>query len=160
MAECQLGAGRENRAPKLDKPSPTPRSSPCRPFQAGQGKPQTLLETHHCAVKSTNSLEKRSAGSWGDGSSTTCLSCWKGVPQDSYGKRRMASSIWGQGPGRRETSGSPPPHAARRLRGCSGLRFRMKTLFPYQQFSIWVMLPFFFFLLFKYKNPEAKNTSF
>lgn len=66
----------------------------------------------------------------------------------------------GTGTGRRETSGSPPPHAARRLRGCSGLRFRMKTLFPYQQFSIWVMLPFFFFLLFKYKNPEAKNTSF
>lgn len=41
------------------------------------------LETHHCAVKSTNSGEKRSAGSWGDGSSTTCFSCWKGVPQDS-----------------------------------------------------------------------------
>lgn len=51
------------------------------------------LKTHHCAVKSTNSGEKRSAGSWGDGSSTTCFSCWNGVPQDSYGNRRMAISI-------------------------------------------------------------------
>jgi hypothetical protein len=41
------------------------------------------LETHHWAVKSTNSGENRSAGSWGDGSSTTCFSCWNGVPQDS-----------------------------------------------------------------------------
>lgn len=49
--------------------------------------------SHHFEVKSTNSGEKRSGGSWGDGSSTTCLSCWNGVPHDSYGKRRMAISI-------------------------------------------------------------------
>jgi len=38
---------------------------------------------YHCEVKSTNSAENFSAGSCGDGSSTTCLSCWKGVPQES-----------------------------------------------------------------------------
>lgn len=40
-------------------------------------------EVYHCEVKSTNSDENLSAGSCGDGSSTTCLSCWKGVPQES-----------------------------------------------------------------------------
>lgn len=39
--------------------------------------------SYHCEVKSTNSSENLSAGSCGDGSSTTCLSCWKGVPQES-----------------------------------------------------------------------------
>ncbi|TNN71566.1 hypothetical protein EYF80_018252 [Liparis tanakae] len=39
--------------------------------------------THHWEMKSTNSGEKRSAGSCGDGSSTTCLSCWNGVPHES-----------------------------------------------------------------------------
>ena len=64
-------------------------------YLLGPGRSSGLsrAETHHCAVKSTNSGEKRSAGSWGDGSSTTCFSCWKGVPQDSYGNRRMAISI-------------------------------------------------------------------
>lgn len=51
-------------------------------------------KTHHRELKSTNSGENWSAGSWGEGSSTTCFSCWKGVPHESYGKRRMASSIW------------------------------------------------------------------
>lgn len=32
-------------------------------------------EAHHLEMKSTNSGEKPSAGSCGDGSSTTCLSC-------------------------------------------------------------------------------------
>lgn len=39
--------------------------------------------SYHCEVKSTNSSENLSAGSCGDGSSTTCLSCWKGVPHES-----------------------------------------------------------------------------
>lgn len=51
--------------------------------------------TYHWEVKATNSGENRSAGSCGDGSSTTCLSCWNGVPHESYGNRRMASSICG-----------------------------------------------------------------
>lgn len=55
---------------------------------------QRERETHHWEVKSTKSGENWSAGSWGDGSSTTCFSCWNGVPHESYGKRRMASSIW------------------------------------------------------------------
>lgn len=43
----------------------------------------------------------------------------------------------------------------------SQLRFKMKNLFLYKLFSIWV-IPLFFFLFFflKYKDPEAKNTSF
>lgn len=54
-------------------------------YRLGLGRPRGpgRTETHHCAVKSTNSGEKRSAGSCGDGSSTTCFSCWNGVPQDS-----------------------------------------------------------------------------
>lgn len=39
--------------------------------------------SYHCEVKSANSSENLSAGSCGDGSSTTCLSCWKGVPHES-----------------------------------------------------------------------------
>lgn len=38
---------------------------------------------HHWEMKSTKSGEKPSEGSCGDGSSTTCLSCWNGVPHDS-----------------------------------------------------------------------------
>lgn len=54
-------------------------------------------KAHHWELKSTNSGENWPAGSWGEGSSTTCFSCWNGVPHESYGKRRMASSIWSEG---------------------------------------------------------------
>lgn len=56
-------------------------------------KQQEIKKAHHWELKSTNSGENWSAGSWGEGSSTTCFSCWNGVPHESYGKRRMASSI-------------------------------------------------------------------
>lgn len=98
MAKHQPRYGKmgRNGLRKDDKASPTLCSNTRRSgllFSRAGRSHQSVPETHHCAVKSTNSLEKRSAGSWGEGSSTTCLSCWNGVPQDSYGKRRMASSI-------------------------------------------------------------------
>lgn len=131
----------EKHAQKDDKPSPRLCSKPCGSgllfSQAGRSH-WSPTETHHCAVKSTNSLEKRSAGSWGEGSSTTCLSCWKGVPQDSYGKRRMASSIWGRRQDYMRHRDERDPTQPDYLGLCSQLTFRMKTLFPYKPFSIWV----------------------
>lgn len=124
-------------AQKDDKPSPRLCSKPCGSgllfSQAGRSH-RSPTETHHCAVKSTNSLEKRSAGSWGEGSSTTCLSCWKGVPQDSYGKRRMASSIWGWRRDNMRHRDERDPTQPDYLSLCSQLRFRMKNLFPYKPF--------------------------
>ncbi len=72
-------------------------------------------QTHHWEVKSTNSGENWSAGSWGEGSSTTCFSCWKGVPHESYGKRRMASSIWWHGETRGQTHREHEAHKHSRI---------------------------------------------
>lgn len=59
-------------------------AAPCwATSRSARGRDRCRCEAHHLEMKSTNSGENRSAGSCGDGSSTTCLSCWNGVPQDS-----------------------------------------------------------------------------
>lgn len=61
--------------------APHPPHSLAEERRARLGKAKGAL--YHCEVKSTNSAENFSAGSCGDGSSTTCFSCWNGVPQES-----------------------------------------------------------------------------
>lgn len=85
-------------------------------YSLGSGRPSGLsrAETHHCAVKSTNSGEKRSAGSWGTAPLPPASAAGRGSPRTRKeiaewpSRSAVEIALLGQRHPRSHTEAKPP----------------------------------------------------